>query len=62
MMPEANSTQLRPPSRAKSLTCPACGGVAVKSFDIEDDPMPGLTRTECCCANRHLWSIRWAAA
>lgn len=63
MMPTPESSQTRPPSAAKSLSCPRCGDVAIRAFDISDnDGLPELTRTDCICANEHLWSVRWVAA
>jgi hypothetical protein len=61
MMPAANPTQPRPPSRAKALTCPVCGEVARRSFDIQLRPGDTI-RTDCLCHNAHVWSVRWSEA
>lgn len=61
MMPDPNSTQVRPPSRAKPLTCPVCGLVAYRSFDIQARPHAPI-RTDCLCQNSHIWSVHWSAA
>lgn len=61
MMPEAKSSQLRPRSKAKTLTCPNCGEPAYRSFDIQPRP-GGPIRTDCLCRNAHVWSVRWSEA